>query len=90
MKHSGDEWGIDEDEWEDLSETCAYEFSTELWWFAIVDAADLPDEATDSYDRKIGFMDLDPGEYELTVLPKGNLVAQLRRVASLPGTIAGL
>lgn len=40
--------------------------STELWWFAIVDAADLPEGATDSYGRKIGYMDLPPGEYEMT------------------------
>lgn len=38
---------------------------TELWWFAIVDAADLPDRATDSFGRPIGFVDLPPGEYEM-------------------------
>ena len=43
-----------------------HQMYTELWWFAIVDAADLPANATDSYDRKIGFMDLPKGDYEMT------------------------
>lgn len=43
-----------------------HKISTELWWFAIADAADLPEGATDTYDRPLGFMDLEPGEYEMT------------------------
>jgi hypothetical protein len=50
-----------------LEESAVHHVSTELWWFVIVDAADLPEGATDSYDREIGFMDLPPGDYDFTV-----------------------
>ena len=40
--------------------------SAELWWFAIVDRADLPAGALDSYERPIGTFELAPGDYEMT------------------------
>lgn len=42
-----------------------HHFYTELWWFAVVDAADLPEGAMDSYNRKVGYLSLEPGEYEM-------------------------
>lgn len=42
-----------------------HKIHTELWWFAIVDAADLPEGVTDTYDRPLGFMEFEPGEYEM-------------------------
>jgi len=72
---------IDENEWRRLDRKCVHETSTELWWFAIVDAADLPEDATDTYDRKVGFMDLPPGDYEVVIQPETSLdpvVATLR------------
>lgn len=68
-----------EELWERLDETCVHSFHTELWWFCIVDAADLPEDATDSYDRKFGIMEIEPGEYEMSVYPSGTLTASLRR-----------
>lgn len=44
-----------------------------------MDAADLPEDATDSYDRKFGIMEIEPGEYEMSVYPSGTLTASLRR-----------
>ena len=38
----------------------------ELWWFAVVDAADLPPGASDSFDRVPGSLSVAPGTYEMT------------------------
>ena len=76
---------MNDEEWDRLDKTCIHDVSTELWWFAIVDAADLPEGATDSYDREVGFMDLEPGEYEAIIQPETSttqVVATLRRVES--------
>jgi hypothetical protein len=43
-----------------------FRVSLELWWYAIVDAADLPEGATDSYDRDFYTFDLPKGLYEAT------------------------
>lgn len=61
--------GIDEPLHEPLYKSAVADVDTELWWFAIMDADDLPEGATDSYDRPITFYDLPegPGEYEMTV-----------------------
>ena len=75
----------DDSEYDRLEEVCIHQVSTELWWFAIVDAADLPKGATDSYDREIGFMDLPPGEYEATIQPetsRGSVVSTIRPVVA--------
>jgi hypothetical protein len=77
--------GIEDDEWERLDNESAHSVSTELWWFAIVDAADLPEGATDSYGREIGYMDLPPGEYEVVIQPETStdpVVATLRPVGT--------
>jgi hypothetical protein len=82
VRHSND-GGIDEEEWERLDEKALHHFSTELWWFAIIDAEDLPEGGTDSYDREPGFCDLKPGVYEFTTHPEssnGNIAGTLRRV----------
>lgn len=73
------------DDWYDRMESkhakkAVHKFHSELWWFAIVDAADLPEGATDTYGRAIGFFDLEPGEYEMTYYPFHVKTATLRRV----------
>lgn len=74
---------ITEEEFDRLDRECVHYVSTELWWFAVVDAADLPEGATDSFDRPVGFLDLPVGEYEVVVQPETNgdpVVATLRPV----------
>lgn len=54
--------------WDRLDKEALHSVSTELWWFAIVEADLVPEGATDSYDREFVFYDLPggPGEYEFT------------------------
>lgn len=67
-----------------------HEFSTELWWFMIMDAANLPNGSADSFGRKIGFHKMEPGWYKFTyhqelllTEPNGPRVwATLRKVVS--------
>jgi hypothetical protein len=82
VRHSDHE-DCDEDEWERIEKIAVHDYSAELWWFAIIDAEDLPEGGTDSFDREPGFFDLEPGEYEFTSYPKnanGNLAGTLRRI----------
>jgi hypothetical protein len=60
-------------------EFAIHQFSAELWWFCIVDAADLPEDAEDTYDRPIGYMDLPPGEYTMICTPGKTPLAVLKR-----------
>ncbi len=60
-------------------EFAIHQFSAELWWFHIVDAADLPEDAEDTYGRPIGHMDLPPGEYTMICTPGKTPVAVLKR-----------
>jgi len=76
------ESSISEEEWEQLDDGSVHDYSAELWWFAIIDAEDLPEGATDSYDREPGFMDLEPGEYEFTSYLEADddIIGTLKRI----------
>jgi len=78
---------IEDDVRDAIDQQAVHTIFTEVWWFGIMDVADLPDGATDSYNREIGFLDLTPGEYEFVAHPETSgapLVATLRRVGDLP------
>jgi len=55
----------DNERTDELQERAVHHVSLALWWVQIMDAADLPEGATDSFDRPLGFMDREPGEYEV-------------------------
>ena len=73
---------------EGWGENAVHEFSTELWWFMIMDAADLPFGCTDSFGRKIGFHKVESGWYKftyhqellLTELTESQVWATLRKI----------
>jgi hypothetical protein len=50
---------------EDEEGASVHHVSTELWWFAILDGADFQADAKDSYDREVGFIDIEPGTYTM-------------------------
>jgi hypothetical protein len=68
--------GLSEDEPEDyaLIDKAVHHEHTELWWFQMMDEADLleyTDSPVDTYDREVGYYDLPegPGLYEFVYYP---------------------